>query len=463
MPRWLDVGRVTFKYGLGDEFIDVLAHAAQARPRQHPAGDGARRRGVAARRRRRGAAQPGRARRPHARPHVRRLAGPRPRPRRPAARDLPLPGRRQRVDDARVRSPGRRVADGGAPGGRRGDDRHRRVEGRRRQGPGGVLAPTRSSSCSPSTARRTRSRSARHRSAEQARGRVDARGATTTTRWARSPYALRIACWTSHVRDWSSCSTSPASTPARRPSALRRERRRRARCARCASSTSCARSTRSLYAGGSTDVPEAARDGRGAVRSASARPSARTSSATTTARARADGDYSSSVVAGEGRGRANVWWSVDADDEGARADVRRRPDRAVHRPGARHPRRATSVPASFFMIGERCDRHPDDVRRAIEAGHEVANHTYDHYSAAKQSADELRRTDRAWRRRRRRTSSAQRPRWFRPVKGHVTGALLRAAADLGHDVAIWTLWTRSGRGEPDQLADDDVDRHPATT
>jgi saccharopine dehydrogenase-like NADP-dependent oxidoreductase len=24
MPRWLDVGRVTFKYGLGDEFIGVL-------------------------------------------------------------------------------------------------------------------------------------------------------------------------------------------------------------------------------------------------------------------------------------------------------------------------------------------------------------------------------------------------------------------------------------------------------
>ncbi len=36
MPRWLDVGRVTFKYGLGDEFLDVLHDAAQARPRQHP-------------------------------------------------------------------------------------------------------------------------------------------------------------------------------------------------------------------------------------------------------------------------------------------------------------------------------------------------------------------------------------------------------------------------------------------
>ena len=24
MPRWMDAGRVTFKYGLGDEFIGVL-------------------------------------------------------------------------------------------------------------------------------------------------------------------------------------------------------------------------------------------------------------------------------------------------------------------------------------------------------------------------------------------------------------------------------------------------------
>ena len=24
MPRWIDCGRVTFKYGLGDEFIGVL-------------------------------------------------------------------------------------------------------------------------------------------------------------------------------------------------------------------------------------------------------------------------------------------------------------------------------------------------------------------------------------------------------------------------------------------------------
>ena len=31
MPRWIDAGRVTFKYGLGEEFITVLRVAAQAR------------------------------------------------------------------------------------------------------------------------------------------------------------------------------------------------------------------------------------------------------------------------------------------------------------------------------------------------------------------------------------------------------------------------------------------------
>ena len=62
MPRWIDVGRVTFKYGLGDEFLDVLATLHKLGLDSHQAGDGARRRGVAPRPRRRRAAQPRRAR-----------------------------------------------------------------------------------------------------------------------------------------------------------------------------------------------------------------------------------------------------------------------------------------------------------------------------------------------------------------------------------------------------------------
>ena len=47
MPRWIDAGRVTFKYGLGEEFITVLQGAAQAWPGQHDSGQGRRGRGLA--------------------------------------------------------------------------------------------------------------------------------------------------------------------------------------------------------------------------------------------------------------------------------------------------------------------------------------------------------------------------------------------------------------------------------
>ena len=32
IPRWVQAKRVTFKYGLGEEFIERAAHAAQTRP-----------------------------------------------------------------------------------------------------------------------------------------------------------------------------------------------------------------------------------------------------------------------------------------------------------------------------------------------------------------------------------------------------------------------------------------------
>ena len=36
------------------------------------------------------------------------------------------------------------------------------------------------------------------------------------------------------------------------------------------------------------------------------------------------------------------------------------------------------VKATFFMIGNRIERHPETVRRVIAEGHQVANHSYSH-------------------------------------------------------------------------------------
>ena len=74
VPRWVDCERVTFKYGLGDEFIDVLRTLHMLGLDSTEPVRVQRRRGGAARRRRRRAAGPGDARRPderHARARAR--------------------------------------------------------------------------------------------------------------------------------------------------------------------------------------------------------------------------------------------------------------------------------------------------------------------------------------------------------------------------------------------------------
>lgn len=172
-------------------------------------------------------------------------------------------------------------------------------------------------------------------------------------------------------------------------------------------------------------------------------------------REREVGAFRSSVVAGQGVGDARVWWSVSTEEKvlaltfddgpteqftGSVLDVLDR----------------YAVPASFFLIGEMVHRRPDDVRRAIAAGHEVANHTFDHISAAELTGDEVRRSmelgaDAVA------EITGDRPRWFRPVKGFLTGAVVRGAADLGHDIAIWTYGRGPERGSPDELAPDDAD------
>ena len=75
VPRWVDAERVTFKYGLGEEFIGVLKTLHKLGLDSTDAGQGGRGRGVAARRGGGLPARPGRARRPHARGHVRRAPG----------------------------------------------------------------------------------------------------------------------------------------------------------------------------------------------------------------------------------------------------------------------------------------------------------------------------------------------------------------------------------------------------
>jgi len=56
---------------------------------------------------------------------------------------------------------------------------------------------------------------------------------------------------------------------------------------------------------------------------------------------------------------------------------------------------ANNVKATFFVIGEHAERHPEIVRRIVAEGHAIGNHTYSHphraMLSARQMADDIRR------------------------------------------------------------------------
>jgi peptidoglycan/xylan/chitin deacetylase (PgdA/CDA1 family) len=167
---------------------------------------------------------------------------------------------------------------------------------------------------------------------------------------------------------------------------------------------------------------------------------------------RLSGDYTAGVQAGQRQGHVRLWWSIDAGASSSSKVLALTFDDGPTRQFTGEVLDILSdhkVTGTFFLIGELVKRHPDLARRILDEGHEVGNHTYDHLSAAVQSPDEVRRSVE-------RGADAiarlhgERPRWFRPVKGHVNGALLRAAAEVGHDVALWSV----SRGS--ETADDDV-------
>ena len=166
--------------------------------------------------------------------------------------------------------------------------------------------------------------------------------------------------------------------------------------------------------------------------------------------------WASSASGGERNGHASVWWSVGTDEKKVALTFDDGPTKRFT-PEVLDILDQYDVPATFFLIGELVTRRPDIVTRMLEAGHEVGNHTFDHFDAAGQSPDEVRRSmeqgaDAVAK------VLGDRPRWFRPVKGHITGALLNAAVDIGHDIALWSV----GRGFSAQVDDADsegVRRH----
>lgn len=114
------------------------------------------------------------------------------------------------------------------------------------------------------------------------------------------------------------------------------------------------------------------------------------------------------------------------------------PDPA-HTPGLLDLLADRGVRATFFVLADAADAHPDLVRRIVAEGHELALHGADHISLASLPAREAVAVV-ADAKRRVEAVAGVPIRLFRPPYGHHSPGLLRGSRALGLDVVIWSGW-----------------------
>ena len=101
--------------------------------------------------------------------------------------------------------------------------------------------------------------------------------------------------------------------------------------------------------------------------------------------------------------------------------------------------KARGVKATFFMVGQMVVQHPEIVKRMVDEGHEVANHSWSHPALTKLGADGVRKqlvnTSDAIEK-----ACGVRPKVMRPPYGATNAALNRKINDdYGMKVILWSV------------------------
>lgn len=97
--------------------------------------------------------------------------------------------------------------------------------------------------------------------------------------------------------------------------------------------------------------------------------------------------------------------------------------------------------ATFFVVGEAVERHPDLVAAMVDRGHEVAVHGHRHEHHLRRSGRWVRSdTQRAVDVVASATSCA--PRWYRPPYGQLSARTVREARRHGLELVLWSRWGR---------------------
>ena len=98
------------------------------------------------------------------------------------------------------------------------------------------------------------------------------------------------------------------------------------------------------------------------------------------------------------------------------------------------------VKAAFFLVGNYIEKNPDLVKRMVEEGHVVANHTMHHPDMSKLSekeafSKELTDLEDLFQE----TTGKEMPRYYRPPQGIYSEKNLQMAKELGYKTVFWSL------------------------
>lgn len=99
-----------------------------------------------------------------------------------------------------------------------------------------------------------------------------------------------------------------------------------------------------------------------------------------------------------------------------------------------------NVPAAFFLVGNYLEKNPDLVRRMVEEGHIVANHTMHHPDMSKLSdkaafSKELTDLETLFFH----ITGKEMPKYYRPPQGIYSEENLKMAQELGYKTVFWSL------------------------
>lgn len=103
------------------------------------------------------------------------------------------------------------------------------------------------------------------------------------------------------------------------------------------------------------------------------------------------------------------------------------------------------IKATFFTVGENAELYPEVLKRAVQEGHEIGNHTYTHPHIkgmdSKKLAEEVRRTEKAIE-----TITGYKTTLFRPPEGVVDQAVKVMATTNDYRLVLWHVDTRDWAG-----------------